>query len=297
MARISERQLALRGGDAQGLGNYPALIDYLNRRKVCETNFRETDVAVSSAQFALLNSTGFPGSIAVGDTTQQTTGGIQCASLTGAVGTAATTSITDSLGNITNLVHVREATNHQPIEVAGKTVFGLLQCSNTVTDGDAVGASGSENMQVSFVTVGSDSALGLVAINGTIEITLEKVYSLRHTPEYVKSGAISESEVVEPAQVEPLLRTFTITADFAADEVLTLSTGAGAGSGTSTATGDSITLQASASAFNDDNSTLVILNGARARKSVEAIWDSTDSLHLNIAMDVGDILQVETPTG
>lgn len=90
-----------------------------------------------------------------------------------------------------------------------------------------------------------------------------------------------------------LIGVYTVTAKYAANEVITITTGAGSISGTSTLSGDSITtLGATANDFNNNTQAGVRLNGCDQTKSVDAIWDSSTTFHLIYPLDIGDIFDI-----
>lgn len=298
MSLINERHIdADRAGDAQGGGNFPTLMDYLNKREVAIAPFSEADIVVTSAQFVLLNSTQVPGSIALGIGSAESNGGVVCAALPGAVGTAAIVNIVDALGNVTNLVEVREEDSHDPIlDGSGRRIYGLLQAASTVTDGDAIGAAASENIQLSFIVIAADGTLTLTAVNGTVEIAVPKMYALRHLPTYHKTGSTAEADVMEASGIpqEPKCRKYIVTAGFAAAEVITVATGAGSISGAATPSNDTIaSLGATAADFNNDNRSRVRLNGDQLTKGTDASWVSATTFSLSVAMDAGDTFEVE----
>ena len=300
---LNERHIALRAGDTKGTGNFNTLRDILNRKSVILQPFSETDISVSNAQYVLLSTTELGSvNLAVGASSDETDGGLVAAELSTAVGTAATTNITDTPGNILNLVSIRDASTHEPVQTSGgRKVYGLLQCSSGTADGTAVAAAGgggsgggsSENTQVSFVEVQADGTLSLVSINGTIEIAVPKLYAERHRPTLMREAGVVEEVVQGAAAVEPDVRKFVVTTAFAANEVITISTGSGASSGAATASGDTVTIGASATAFNNQNDTRIRLNGVQQTKGTDAVWDSSDSFHFNVALDVDDTFEVE----
>lgn len=298
MSLINERHIdADRAGDAQGGGNFPTLMDFLNKREVTVAPFSENNIAVSSAQFVLIDASLIAGTVALGTSSVESDGGVVAAALAGAIGTAATTNITDSLGNVTNLVEVREEDSHDSLlDSNGRKIYGLFQAASTVSDGDSIAASGSENVQVSFIIIAADGTLTLVSVNETVEIAVPKMYALRHLPTYHKAGSTAEAEVMEAsaAPQEPVCRKYIVTADFAANEVITVSTGGGAGTGTSTPSNDTITsLGATAADFNNDNRTRARINGDQITKSTDVVWDSATTFHFAVALDVGDTFEME----
>jgi hypothetical protein len=298
MSLINERHIDTdRAGDTKGGGNYATLMDFLNRRRVDMAPFSENDIVVASAQFILINNTSVVGNLAVGTTSQETNGGVVAALLPGAVGTAATTIINDTLGNVTNIAEIRQATSHDPLlDGNGRRIYGLFQASSTAADGDAIAATGTENCQISFVSIDADGNLTLVAVNETIEIAVAKLTAERHIPNYYKTGSVAEADIIAPSSIpsEPVVRKYVVTAQYAADEVITVSTGAGAATGTSTVTGDTVaSLGASAPEFNNDNRTRVRLNGDQLSKGTDAVWDSATTFHFAVVLDIGDDFEVE----
>jgi len=298
---INARQVNVLRPDTGG--NYTTLKDYLERRKIIAMPFVEAqEIAVAGVNYVLVDSTThlIGGTLTVLNAsppvTAITNGGIAAAELVGAVGTAAITSHTDDLGNVLNLVMIRDGSTHEEVKTADdRTVFGLVQCANGVAEGANVGASASENTQISFVYIAADGTLTLTAVTDTIEFNVNKLYMEAHVPTIYLEGANRDTVIVEPQVHEPLSRVLTVTAAFAANEVITLSTGAGAGTGTSTPTGDTVVLDTSAALFNANNLVRVRLNGVQLIRNVEAVWDSTLTMHVNIAMDIGDVLEVEVP--
>lgn len=287
-------------------GKYTTLMDYLNRRKIVRSPFVEIqEVAVSSADFVLVDSTthlsGDVITVLTGTepfATALTNGAVVCGKLGGAVGTASATVFVDALGNALDLVMIRDASTHNPIKTAADlTVFGILQCASTVSEGDAIGASASENVQISFVYVAADGTLTLATVTDTIEFHVNRLYEEGHVPVIYLEGGSSDVKVVEPIVQEPLVRKFVVTAAFAVDEILTFSGGAGSGSGTSTDTGDTVTVNASESLFDADACVRVRLNGVQMIKgaALEMRYNNTTTIKLGLIMDIGDVLEVETP--
>ncbi len=298
---INSRQINILRPDTGG--NYTTLKDYLERRKILQMPFDEVQsVNVSSANFVLVDSTThLAGDVltvldASPPVTAITNGGICAAEIVGAVGTAAITSHSDSLGNILNLIRIRDESTHEEIKTSSdETVFGLIQCSNGVSEGANVGASAAENTQISFIYIASDGTLTLTAINDTIEFHVNKLYMEAHIPTIYLEGGNNDSNLVEPKVQEPLCGIFTVTTAFAANEVITLSTGGGAASGASTNSADTVLLDAGAALFNVNNLVRIRLNGAQQIRNTDAIWDSADSMHINLAMDIGDVFEIEVP--
>lgn len=285
-----------RDGDSQGVGNYATLHDYLNRKIINTGPFAEVNVAVSSAQYVLISTTHITGPLAIGTGSNESDGGLVASQLAGAVGSAATTNISDSLGNVVNIVEVRDATSNDPVyDGSGRKVYGLFQAASTANDGDMVGAPASENCQISFIILDADSVITLTALNGTYEFSYPKLYADRHLPAYRKEGATHKYDVIQPTAVNPpLVRKYMVTTAFTAGEVITISTGAGSGSGASTTSGDTISsIGATANDFNTTNTTKVKVSGLSTRKGTDATWDTSTSFHFSVPLDVSDWFEVE----
>jgi hypothetical protein len=288
---INERSIALRKG-----GSFTNLDDFLDRRIVKSIPFVITqELAISSAQFGLIPSTILTGTIGVG-TAALTNGSYIAAALAGAVGTAATTSISDSHGNILNLVQIRD-TNGDPLFVgsgaSAKTIYGLIQCSSGVADGAAIGGVGSENLQISFVYYNAGT-ITLTTLNQTIQFQANKLYKQRNVPTIeMDTGSVVPDIMAK--DTTPITRKFIVTTAFVANEVITLSTGAGASSGASTPSGDTITLPASDVAMVADNTCRIRYNGVQERKGSgnDFVWDSTTTGHFTHILDVNDYFEIE----
>jgi hypothetical protein len=269
---------------------YDTVLEWFQGRDVFIMPFNEADLS-ANAQYILIDATNFAGTISLGTTSVQN-GGWNAAALAGAVGTAATTSIADSEGHKTNLVEVRDAASHDPIlDSAGRKVIGLLQAASTVADGDAVGAAASENLQVSFVVIAADGTVTLTSVTATIEIALPKMYKRMNWPSYRKAGMTPLSDIIAASTLS--VRKFVVTAAFAVDEVITLSTGAGSVAGTSTPSGDTISsIGVDAATFIATNTTRIRIYGAQLTKTT-AMWGSATSFQTPVALDVGDEFEVE----
>ena len=269
---------------------YNTVLEWFQGRDVYVMPWNEADLS-ANGQSILIDSSNFSGTIALG-TTSVTNGGWNAAALAGAVGTAATTTITDSDGHITNLVEVRGAASHDPIlDSSGRKVLGLLQAASTVTDGDAVGAAASENLQVSFVVIAADGTVTLTSVTATVEIALPKMYKRMNWASYRKAGTTPISDIIASASLS--VRKFVVTTAFAADEVITLSTGAGSISGAATPSGDTISsIGVDAATFIATNTTRVRINGVQLTKTTD-LWESATSIQTPVALDVGDEFEVE----
>jgi hypothetical protein len=294
---LSDHQIALRGSDAKGTGNYPTHYDFMNKRTISSGAFIEGGIAVNG-QFALISSAVISGTLAVGSASQETTGGFVAAALPGAVGTASASAFFlagyDSVGNKCEL---RQATTNDPITVAGRKVFGLVQADIAAADGTAIGAAGSENVQVAFVVRAADGSLQLVSITDTIEIAFPRLTALRHEPALKVEGSSPEQDVVM-SQPRPLSCDYEVTTRYLKNEVISLPTGAGATAGAATpaATGDTISsIGATNGEFMSDHRIVISLNGEELVKNRGVFWDSGSTYHISVPMEVGDVFTVTVP--
>jgi hypothetical protein len=220
---------------------------------------------------------------------------VVAAALVGAVGTAAVTKITDSLGNVANLVALRDSVTKDPVTYQSNEVFGLIQAASTATDGVAIGAAASENLQVSFVYLNASSVLTLCSVSGTIEFQVRKMFTDENLPTYEVESGSAGPDMVAPVAAAAKVAKYLVTTGFAAAEVITLTSGAGAASGASTPSGDyaAVALGASANAFRDNNDIEVHENGVEQIKSTDFIWNSNTTGHFAIALDAGDAFVVK----
>lgn len=305
MDRITEEQIRLL------VGNFAGLEDYFNKRNVRRQPYNSTNAFTlgSSADFKLLDA---PTHIANGSVISRNAvasisgasnqGGIVAAALAGLVGTAANTTITDSSGNILNLVEIRESVTNNPVVYqdvnTDRKVYGLIQCSNTVTDSDAVGVSGSENLQISFVYYNSSDVLTTVQIGaGTYEFQRNTLVAERYKPVLTLEGGAVERDVVDlKSVVEMLEARYDITTSFPANDVWDLATGAGT-TGVSTPDGDyaTIALPANATEFEDNPRVVVTRNGVEQQKGVTVIYNSSTMFHFVPALAIGERITVKAP--
>jgi len=298
-------------------GTWTTLDQYMNRKRVYSFPWAEVQsVTVAGVQFKRIDSTTHlpSGKLAVlkasPPTTLTTNGAVCAAELAGAIGNAATTSYSDSFGNILNLVALRDSTSHDEVtvNVAGVeyTVFGLVQCANGTTEGANIGAAASENTQLSFVYIADDGTLTLTNLTGTVDFCVNKVYIESQTPDVMMEQGSKDEVITEPKELTTLISEGAVTAAFASGEVITISTGAGAGTGTSTVgvvpTGSTVALPATEAGFTNSNLYQVWLNGVRLTKCAKGAgtagcveWESSTTFSINQIMDVGDVYAVEVP--
>ena len=288
MAKINKRQVGFGG-------NFSSLYNFAKKAWVKALPFVPTQtLTLSGVEYSLISATELPGNISLG-TSSTYSGGIVAAELAGAVGTAATTRISDSLGNIANIVPIRDAVTNDPIQYLGFEVFGLIQASNGTSDGAAIGAAASENLQVSFVYIAAGGTVTLATVTATIEFAVRVMLTEENLPIYEVSTGSVTPDIVEPTGTTQKVAKYVVTTAFAANEVVTLTTGAGGVSGVSTPSGEysGVVLGASANAFRDNNQVEILENGIEQVKSSDFIWDSNTTGHFIIALDVTDTFSVK----
>lgn len=293
---VNERQIALRTNN--GVDNkYNTLNEYLDRRKAIPLPFDENaQVAVAAAQFVLIDNTMTVATkLAVGKNTV-TQGGLFSAELAGAVGSAATTLVTDDLGNILNMVRLRDASTHDPVLDAAtdREVYALVQSSNGVADGANIGAPAAENTQLSFVYFAADGTVTLATVNQTVEFLQNNVYLERYVPTITLLGGREDQDTINV--VEKTRRGFEVTTAYVALEDILITTGAGGASGASTTDGDALTTIPSD--FNTNDLWQVRLNGVVQRKgapaaNIEVSYVDATHIEFRDPLDVGDYFEIE----
>ena len=287
----NERRVELLSGNAV----YSTLKDFLDRRVISNLPWSElAQVTVAGANIALIDSAMVTGNLAIGVGSSESDG-IVATLLAGAVGTGSVNVTTDSRGNNTNMVSVRDSLTHDPVVTSGGfEVYGLIQAVSTASDGDAIAPNGSENTQISFVYIDGAGVITLTNVTGTFEFGRKVLTVLRNTPNYIQEGGNLAPDAIQGSVYANIERFFVVTTAFTNGEVIDISTGTGAGSGVTTVSGDAIaTLGASAILFNADADTHVKEGGADSFKSVEAIWDSATTFHFNRVLDVGDRFSIQ----
>ena len=292
MSKINAKQIK----DYVSGTQYATLEDYLSGVNYYPLGFGTNRTkTVTSANVVALSSSDIPGTIAINASSTNNNGGVVVAQNAVATITGATTNFVDANGYIANLCEIRDATTNDPVldSTTGKKVWGLLQAKSTASDGASIGASGSENIMMSFVILDNTDGLTLVSINGTIEFTYSKRYAKRFIPDKTIIGKSNETDVIQP--YTPVVEKITVTSSFAANEVITLATGAGSATGTGTVSGTAVSLPASSSLFNTTATIRVYRNGVKQEKGtgLEVVWNSSASISFTEALAVGEVIEIE----
>ena len=306
MSRIYEDQLKLIDG------NYTNFEDYMNRRTIATGSFGSPHSVTlgSASDFKLLDapthlSAGVIAKNAVSNVgVASQNGGLVAAALVGLVGTAANTNVSASNGDILNIVDLKEGgTNNDVIlTILGtdRKVYGLIQCSNTVTDGDAIGASGSENVQISFVYYDSSYVLTLANLPaGTYDFQINSLYTERFMPNLRKESGTPSRDVLDlKSVVANYLALYEVTTEFPANDVIDIATGAGT-TGVSTPSGDSVNIAfPTLSSDFDSNARVIILrNGVEQVKGTgkDVVYNSSTSFHFTVPIHIGESIVIKTP--
>jgi len=174
----------------------------------------------------------------------------------------------DGDGVLLNKVDVIDSVTNEAPTDGGVTVFGLLQTVTGTSDGAAIAASGSENLQISFVKIdpGTDAITAVSLVSGTYHFGLPRqrsFYALSRGS--IVSGVDALPDAIGPSatQVRLPFRHFDVTANAAAGESMNIQTGVFSGSGTSSVFGSFGTpiLPATAAEFRDDARVKIWRNG------------------------------------
>ena len=289
-------------------GNYATYEDFMDARTVHEGPYKPAAqvVTVASQNYALLNSTMLPGKIIAKDTTTQQNDptSVVAASLVGAVGGGAVTYVTDALGNILNKVQIRDSVTGNPIEDTDeKIVFGLIQCDNGAVDGSAVGASGSENLQISFVKEDVANNLVLVAINKTIEFNIATVMANRFRPTLMKENGEIGADTKDLSSVNTNERVYIIqTANAPIGMQINLATDGLTGQGAATVDTTDPRSVSLGALFATNSKIQFYRNGQKIAKSdVTGSGDigyvSSTTIQVNVKLAIGEELSVVVPQG
>lgn len=288
---LSEEQIRLYNS-----GGTVYLTDYLDKAQIYNSTFSETRVVTcSSENYKLLPNTIVSGTISLGLTTTQRNGAIFATALGGSVGTASTNNTANSIGDILNLVQIRDSTTHDPILDSGREVYGLLQVSNSVVDGNSVAGVGVENLQISFVVDDGTGTLTLVNLTSTVEFTLPLVYSSRNVPDLKKAGSNIDKDVISVSIPSITNTYYTVTAKFEANEIIDLTNGNGSIAGTSTKDGVTPLLPSTSALFKSNGNVVILRNGLEGTKGTggDFEWVSASSIRTNRKIKVGEILQIK----
>ena len=290
--QINERQIALRSKE----GNFASLNDYFDKRTVKVMPFIAIGVVVAGARFAKIPSSLVTGNLAIGATTAQSSGQIMAGLGAWTIGTGAAdlTTVVDSSGNILNLVEIRTAGTDDQIYSGGNRVYGLLTAGATTTDGAAITANPSENLEITFVTI-SDGVLTDVALTATVEFELNKIYSLRQSATLEMERGVRDVSIVGSTVPTPYFAQYIITTAGATGETLTIASGAFSGSAVATKSGDYVAIGGNitgSTPFNQ-NDFIVCLNGVEQEKGTDVAYSASGVITLNVALDIADVITIK----
>jgi len=310
---INERHLANRSG-----GNFTTHKDFMDSVTVARMPYNETQVltGLSASDGVVIPDTLIPANVKIGDNLKLSNGAYNTAANQGGIvteeGTAVTGFIlagtfvhdmvvlTDDYGNPLNMVSLREEATHDPVtDDNGREVLGLLVRVNSVADDTAVAENPDENLEICFVVNDGTGAYAKATggVTGDIEFHLNRAISKRWEAKIQMLGGnalgldvISNLDTVHFTDLE-------VTAPYAVDEVITISTGAGGVSGTSDVGGDvaPVTLNVDSATFVLDNTCIMTLDGVKGSKGVgkNFAWESALAFSMDTILDIGDRIGIE----
>ncbi|BBI90641.1 hypothetical protein HYO65_gp249 [Tenacibaculum phage PTm1] len=318
---INSRAVALNRADATSL--YVSLFDKMRAGQVYNVpKVSANTVTPVNVDHMTLTTAQLPGGV-IGvyggsSATLPANNSIVMSKLAGAVGTGATTIVTDNFGNILNLVPITDATTNDDIIVPSnyattalreRKVYGLLQTASTVTDGTAVHATVA-NCQISFVVFDATNTLQLVTLNQAIEFGTTQFRDGLHVPAIVRHGSDQLDDALSGGNIEYIERTFTVTAQVAVGEQLNVNTGATNGNGTVTTntvvdggvTVTNVNIQTSSANFISspsleiwDNGVPMVKGASPLSSPTEVAWVSATDISFYRVLDVGDIITLKIP--
>ena len=309
---INERQIDLR---SDSTSNFATLKDFFdsvhilpsdaNRTLTFAAGFATADVAeIANAPDGILPlAPGVHPSVSTMDNAGLH-GGIVAATKATPLAQAVTT-ITSSLGHVLNRVEVRDPVSKNPILVPsgadqGAMVFGLTHCLDSVAAGDTLAADGSENLSISLVYINASGVVTAFSFAGDVEFNLNYAFQRRHEPRVDLGGGGGAPRQDEIGGVDYEHRDFIVTAAFAINEKITVSTGDGDGTPAGAAdlvtepTGGDVTVPA---LFDTSVHAVAELNGVRLLKGPgkQIQYVDTDTLQINFEMDIDDVLTITVP--
>lgn len=251
-----------------------------------------------------------PKTIAVGPSSTDT-GGVAAAleanfTTAGTLGVGLTTSV-DSGGILLNKIDIiNDATNEAPTD-NDDVVFGLVQAVAGTSDGTAIAAAASENLQISFVKIdAATNALTAVTLpDGTYNFNLRRCSNLFSLP----AGALVSPNAALPDAIDPdnaaarlPWREYSISAPGpilgpAASDPVNVTSGVftTAGAQTSQSTFGTPALPATAAEFRDDNRVKIWRNGVLQSKENLVNWISTTQFSFSRRLFIGERISWEMP--
>jgi len=291
-------------------GNYEFIDDFLNRKVVKQIPFvAAQELTVSSDNYALIDDSLITARMAIDDGagdlsgSESVQGGVVSGKLPGPVGTASASIVIWAEGSVLNIVSIRDASTHNPIidSGTGRKVMGLLQADSSAVDNDLITASGSENLQISFVVFNASGGLDLVDVTGTIQFHTTKLYSQRYLPALMKEGGIVSMDITDATISASLTAIYTITTALQAGEILDLVAGTGSLGGAASISGDPIALPETGAAFISDSRIEVSRNGVEQIRGdngdgTPVEWITTTTMRVKDEIDIGEEIIVEVPS-
>lgn len=282
----------LGGVVTTGTGNFPTHKDFMQMPVTLPMSISDApSVVVSGVNVLAISSSDIVGNIALGATSNIKNGGISAASLAGAIGTGDETGVvTDATGNIWNLSRVLDASALTPIfNISNKQVWALTQAKSDAVDGDAIAASGSENLQVTFV-VRSGTGFVTQVITDTVKIQFAELHcwnSLPATGIVLQTQSQGDMRFDPPAVGGADIPTFQTTVSLTATQTNNIYSVAASDTGYVTS-GDVGDLGVDATDFNTRESKRIELNGVNQLKGTDVIWQTSTTFQFIGTVDSTD---------
>ena len=294
MADISARQINLERPDP--LRTFNDLNAFMDRRIVRPCPYLGGSVVTVAGTFVKISSSHIPGVIAPLPAPLPSSHSGVCAVKVLKYGLQFYDTIfADDLGNILNLVEVRDNDTKEAITDGGMIVYGLIHCPFTVNDGDAVGAVGAENLQISFVTWNSH-VLVSATVAADVQFTVNRLYLEGRRPAIHMLGANEDLNSFEGADEKTITIEqgyYSVTGAFIADENIDVTDGTGATAGTCAFDGDTVALGTTESMFNNDNMLRIFRGGLKQRKGVDVNWVDDTHLSFTDPLEIGEDITIQ----
>jgi len=221
------------------------------------------------------------------------------------------TQTADGSGIVLNKVDIiDDATNEPPLD-SSDAVFGLVQCITGTSDGAAIAASGSENLQISFakIVAATNTLTAVTLPAGTYNFNLRRLSNFYLLPTgALISAAGALPDLIDPGAAIPRLpwREYDCPGSgiFATpNDPVNVTTGVftTAGASTNVATYGTPALPSTGALFIADNRIKVWRNGTLQSKGVSAAvnrdvyWISSTQMAFEKRLFAGEVLSWEMP--
>lgn len=221
--------------------------------------------------------------------------------------------IRDSVSTLLNKVGILDAATNDSPTTNGEPIFGLLQASTGTSDGAAIVANPSENLQISFVQYdpATDAIISVTLPAGTYHFSLPQRCTYFALPAGAFTSGSGLPALVLGGGIGSLIpkvpfKEFDITAGavIVAGDPLNIVTGSftTAGARTTLVSSDgTVALPASGALFQGDSRIKVWVNGKNQSKGTgggtprEAYWVSSTQIAFDFKIFAGNVIHIEMP--